>query len=414
MNLKDYIRGHRQGKEANQLERKAMDDPFLQDAIDGYDSVEGNHISVIKDLEKRITSAQKRRYKRMWIWAAAAVIVLLIGIPLLLHKPYDKNEIPVIVSSEKIQQKQEIPTPSPKIDTLLVAEHNALKKEKDTATKVVQARNNTGNTAGTISLQPDTLDETVVVAFGKQKKVNSVGSISTISASELKIPETEVKDLIGGRIVMEDSVEQAQSDIIIPEEALSLVNQKDKIQVSGRVVDESGNPIPGVTILRKNNRKGTISDIDGNFHLTVSKDEQEPLIASFIGMKGAEIPLKENLGDIMMKNDDKTLDEVAIIAFGRQKKESIIGSATMVKDKVTFGEEEFKRYFINSYDKNICAQQNIDFEVEFFIDPIGRPAQIKIKKNSCPTLENEIKRLLLGSPPWSKTSSKITIRVELP
>mgnify|MGYP000991476769 CR=1 FL=1 len=137
MNLKDYIRGQRQGKEANQLERKAMDDPFLQDAIDGYDSVEGDHISTIEDLKKRLSSPKKRINKKMWIWAAAAAILLLIGIPLLLYKPYTKEEI-TVVSSDIIQQKKEITTPSFQKDTVLVADHFEPKKEDDTTPKAKQ------------------------------------------------------------------------------------------------------------------------------------------------------------------------------------------------------------------------------------------------------------------------------------
>jgi hypothetical protein len=41
MNFKDYIQGKRHGREANQIEHEAMNDPFLQDAIDGFDNVQG-------------------------------------------------------------------------------------------------------------------------------------------------------------------------------------------------------------------------------------------------------------------------------------------------------------------------------------------------------------------------------------
>lgn len=93
MNFKDYIKGQRHGKEANQWERKAMDDPFLQDAIDGYDSVEGDHLSVIEKLEKRVSTTRRGISRPLWIWAAVAVIVLLIGIPLLLLLPEQKKRL---------------------------------------------------------------------------------------------------------------------------------------------------------------------------------------------------------------------------------------------------------------------------------------------------------------------------------
>ena len=61
MNLKEYIQGKRYGKEANQLEREAMNDPFLQDAIDGFDSVQGEHLQVIEALEKKIQPPKAKK-----------------------------------------------------------------------------------------------------------------------------------------------------------------------------------------------------------------------------------------------------------------------------------------------------------------------------------------------------------------
>lgn len=395
MNLKDYIRGQRRGKGANQLERKAMDDPFLQDAIEGYDSVEGDHISVIENLEKQFSSSQKQHHTRIWIWAAAAAIILLISIPLLLHKPYEKNDIPAIVSSEKIQTKQEISIPLLQEDTLLVTQHHKLEIEP---------------------------------ANPPVEKIKS----------ELILPENDLSQALAGHVVQTDSSDQELGKIFIRQEALALVNQSDKIVVSGRVVDETGSPLPGVTILPKNGYNGTISDIDGNFKLDVSKDEVDVLIASFVGMKESEIPLKENVGDIQMRSNDLALNEVTIVAFGSQKKESVVGSVTSVSpsqlrrsssnlrdatagnvagvvyNAPVFDKEDFIEYFTEHYDKDICAGQKISFKVKFYIDPIGQPGQINIKENSCPALEIEIKRLLLGSPLWSKRDRKVTLQIELP
>lgn len=120
MKLKDYIQGKRYGKEANRLEREAMNDPFLQDAIDGFDSVEGDHFSMIEKLEKQFASQPKRIDKRVWMWAAAAMLILLIGIPFLLRKP-DLKDVQV-ASSESLKQ-EEAAMLLPEKDTVLVADN---------------------------------------------------------------------------------------------------------------------------------------------------------------------------------------------------------------------------------------------------------------------------------------------------
>ncbi|HBF96037.1 MAG TPA: hypothetical protein DDW66_07095, partial [Porphyromonadaceae bacterium] len=84
-------------------------------------------------------------------------------------------------------------------------------------------------------------------------------------------------------------------------------------------MDEIGEPIIGATVNVKNTHLGAVTDMDGKFRLTVPKDEKGMLVASFIGMKNVEMPLKEHLGDVVMKSNDMALDEVVVVAFGTQK-----------------------------------------------------------------------------------------------
>ena len=95
MPLKDYIQGNKHGKEANRLERAAMNDPFLQGALDGFENVAGDHVKIIKRLEKKFTGSptasqkqrnrllqwsQKQRNRLIHLSVAASILLLfLIG-----------------------------------------------------------------------------------------------------------------------------------------------------------------------------------------------------------------------------------------------------------------------------------------------------------------------------------------------
>lgn len=409
MNLRDYIRGQRQGKEANQLERKAMDDPFLQDAIDGYDSVEGDHMSAIENLEKRLVSPKKHSNKRMWIWAAAAAIILLIGIPLLLQKPYMEDDT-TIVSSDTTPQKKGEETPPLKDDTVLLADHHELKKTP-TSTLPAKTSRETIEATAVEDIEVAEVMEEIESLPDKDIRLSNIQSVT--EKTFIRESQKEVIGTLAGTEGVTASRYEQDKNVRIRGRATS-ITQPDKIVVSGRIVDETGEPIPGVTIKHPNTPTGTVSDMAGNFLLIIPKDEKETLIASYIGMKDSSIPLKENVGDIMMKADDMALNEVVIVGHGIQKKGVFTGSVSSVSESSIFEEEEFREYFIENYDKDICVGQNIDIVVEFFIDPIGRPSQIDIKENNCPALENEIKRLLLGSPHWSKTDRKVTLQIKLP
>lgn len=86
MSLLDYIRGNRKGKEAHRLEKEAMRDPFLADALEGFDSVEDDHLARLATLQKRLGnhSTRKELHRKQSIWtsvaAVAVVLIVIVGI----------------------------------------------------------------------------------------------------------------------------------------------------------------------------------------------------------------------------------------------------------------------------------------------------------------------------------------------
>lgn len=76
MNLLAYIQGKRRGKEAHHIERKAMEDPFLADALEGFDAVEGEHAGRITAIRTRLSvGGQKSNRKIMYISIAASLLL---------------------------------------------------------------------------------------------------------------------------------------------------------------------------------------------------------------------------------------------------------------------------------------------------------------------------------------------------
>lgn len=110
----------------------------------------------------------------------------------------------------------------------------------------------------------------------------------------------------------------------------SVVQQKKT--VTGKVVDEQGEPLPGVTIVEKGRTSnGTISDMDGNFSLATTSDDGT-LEFSFIGYKTTSIPIKKaNNATITMTEDALNLDEVVVTGYTSQKKADLTGSVSVIK-----------------------------------------------------------------------------------
>jgi len=111
--------------------------------------------------------------------------------------------------------------------------------------------------------------------------------------------------------------------------SLSVV-QQDKRQVSGTVVDASGEPIIGANVVEKGTTNGGITDIDGKFSINVG--ENAILQLSYIGYIPQEIAVAgKNIIAVTMRDDSQALDEVVVVAYGTQNKRNVTGSMETIK-----------------------------------------------------------------------------------
>ncbi len=103
--------------------------------------------------------------------------------------------------------------------------------------------------------------------------------------------------------------------------------------VSGTVTDESGQPLPGVTVLIKGTTQGTVTSVDGNYSIS-NVPVDGTMIFSFIGMLTQEIAVDNQTSiNVTMAVDAIGLDEVVAIGYGTAKKSEITGSVGVVTAK---------------------------------------------------------------------------------
>lgn len=98
-------------------------------------------------------------------------------------------------------------------------------------------------------------------------------------------------------------------------------------RVSGKVIDENGDPIIGATIQIKGTGQGTVTDLDGNFTLSAPADGT--LVISYVGMKTQEVSVAPNL-QIVMQSASELLEEVVVVGYGTQRKENLTGAVSSV------------------------------------------------------------------------------------
>ncbi|WP_225443964.1 SusC/RagA family TonB-linked outer membrane protein [Echinicola arenosa] len=100
--------------------------------------------------------------------------------------------------------------------------------------------------------------------------------------------------------------------------------------ITGKVIDSTGEPLLGVSILVKGTTTGTVTDLDGSFSLT-GIDENAVLQLSFIGFKSKEVSVSGmNQLEVVLEEDAQGLEEVVVTGYTTQKRENLTGSIAVV------------------------------------------------------------------------------------
>ena len=109
-------------------------------------------------------------------------------------------------------------------------------------------------------------------------------------------------------------------------------------EVSGTILDATlGDPLPGVTVLIKGTTRGTTTDLDGRFSLTVQPGD-ETLVFSFVGFTAQELAIgNRSTFDIELEEDIQSLQEAVVIGYGTQDRKEITSAVASV------GTEQFNR-----------------------------------------------------------------------
>ena len=123
------------------------------------------------------------------------------------------------------------------------------------------------------------------------------------------------------KILLKDS----PYDYVLEKNRVVIVERKVKpvqlIAVTGRVVDEKGNPIPGATVLIQGTTQGVATDTEGRY--MINSRPEDALRFSFIGYKTEVVPLKGKTKlNVRLNPTAENIEEVTVVAFGEQKKES--------------------------------------------------------------------------------------------
>ena len=418
MKLLDYIRGLRKGKEAHRLEKESMQDPFLADAMDGYNQVEGNHEQRIEKLRMQVSAhSAKKKNTYAITWSIAACLIIGFGISsyfLFLKKSMTDE---VFIAEESVSTKLAEPAapPTPAIP----------------ATPTVPATPQKEIALATTKVKTDSTPVSEITARQANKK-DMIAKIQATSQPQQGVPMATVP-------VMEEVSEEtaALQEVVATMDTFESESDKkmklakvatilpQKNMIKGRVTDEKGEPLIGASVTYKGTNIGTITNMNGEFSL-VKKDDKKRLTAEYIGYDPVEIRVDTSRTMLIAMNENKqTLNEVVVVGYGakKNKKSTTLGSDAKVKEQTekeitpqpVIGKRSYQKYLkehlVRPTDEK-CAQVKGKVVLTFLVNKEGRPFYIKVKESLCESADKEAIRLIQEGPDWIYGNKLVEVTVK--
>ena len=376
MRLSDYIQGLRKGKEAHRLEKESMKDPFLADAIDGYNQVEGNHEQRIEQLRIQISArSTKKRNTNAIIWSVAACLVIGFGISsyFLFLKETPEPVIPIIPQKEiaLVPTKTKTDsTPISPVSTKQADKKDIIAKSRTTISKPPSAP------ITTMPMEEETSDQ--MVAATDEEVIMTTGASDPESVKKMRIAKMAV----------------------IPTNDI----------IKGKVTDQKGEPLIGASVMYKGTNIGTVTDVNGEFSL-LKKAENKQLTAQYIGYDPVEVPVDTSRTMLIAMNEDqKGLSEVVVVGHGVNKKANKDNTPQPVDGKRKYL-KYLKKNLVRPTDET-CAQVKGKVVLTFLVNRDGRPFHIKVKKSLCESSDKEAIRLVQEGPDWTYGNKQAEVTVK--
>lgn len=404
MKLLDYIRGLRKGKEAHRLEKESMQDPFLADAMDGYNQVEGNHEQRIEKLRMQVSAhSAKKKNTYAITWSIAACLVIGFGISsyfLFLKKSMTDE---VFIAEESVPAKlPEVTTPATPTNPATPAAPVTPRKEIALAATKVKT---------------DSTPISEIAVKQADKKERSASAVIEPMMEEALEQTAELQEVAATM----DTSESASDKKMRMAKVVTIPNSN---IIQGKVTDEKGEPIIGASVAYKGTNIGTITNMNGEFSL-VKKEGRKQLTAQFIGYDPVEIPVDTSQTMLIAMNENKqTLNEVVVVGYGtnKNKKSTTVVTAKEQADKditpqPVIGKRKYQKYLkenlVRPTDEK-CAQVKGKVVLTFLVNKEGRPFYIKVKESLCESSDKEAIRLIQEGPDWiyGNKSVEITVKFE--
>jgi len=421
-----YHNGELDAKAMHQIEKLALDDPFVMDAIEGLANKNIDQPKQINDIKERLASRINKPERKIIPWrifTIAASITLVIGVSLILFVNRKNKEQPKLAQVIKPQtNKVKIPLApvvqdesKPKVEQEKIAPLNNESANNITVSKKKSKKATAGPEnnfaasgksadmapAAPVSVEKDStpLNEMIVMDYSAQKKSEQASAKAKIQNEELKkAPATAHEQLL-----------RTEAPGLNKTTAPNFGNYSETVELNkmvlkGRVVSgDDGLPVAGAFVKVAGTSIGTVTNSDGTFALRSGANKNKVLVA-FAGYQTKEFNL--NKGDsakvIALDPSGNALSEVIVGAYNGDKK-AVLADSTYQSAHPKDGWSAFKKYLKSN--KTSPDGKKGSVKVSFEVNYNGKITTLKVLHSLSEATDKKALDLIKNGPQWSGNTS---------
>lgn len=419
--IERYKKGELSSSEMHKLERKALDDPFLADALEGIDGVSAREMSSdlagLRDQLKTRTSGKAKTVSHgTWMMRIAAALTILFIGTYLLKTLTDKD-----AKQDVVLNRNSYAPPAPLADSIKTAESQSA-KESDTeipAAGEVASSSPTSKKKSPENLSSDadafateesvasnhqgiSIQDNVVVSDDTQGDTD-VTTAKPVESPPVQSSPHEMDDTQAAPVTRtrSESIAKSSSGYIAGQPSEAVENKK---VVKGQVLDsQDGKGLPGVNVTIAGTNTGTVTDGEGYYEIALNA-VNDGLQYSFIGFENQEVvPGSSDKVDVTLQPDYAQLSEVVVVGYGVAK-DTLDDFPILEMASPKGGRKAYKQYLVSElrYPEQALAN-NVEgrVTVQFTVETTGAMSEFKVIKGIGHGCDEEVIRLIKEGPQWA-------------
>ena len=373
--LKGWLSGDAGLKQERELQRLAQDDPFMTDALEGYQAVpEEDHLQKLQQIRNRLAGKEeKKRGFPIWLRVAAGGAILVVAL-FALRWVNEGSRTQIGQATPAVQEIEEEPAATAEEVEMEEADLKQLDTEDNTTlnenvgsavielpeTKTRKKRkalnqpkpsiantsrrkdkeNADDRLAANIEEASTKLQGNAAGVVSEEQKPVAVPSKAPIAKKSEALPApSEKKEMARSEervaIAEESALEEDVADSFVPPSSPTSARERFQArEITGRVTDSNGEPLIGVAVNLSGTNLGTVTNIDGIYKLPVSNQSKE-VSFSYVGFQSTQLSLeKVDTYDIQLTPTNDVLSEVVITGYEdrrakKRDKSAIQGTLTI-------------------------------------------------------------------------------------